>query len=217
MNNGTFDFNEFIKESKDVLVNPKSYFSTMKTSGGMTEPLIKAVIYGAIAGVIAFIWSLLNLGALGGSMFGGGFGIMILIWKIIGSIIGLFIGAVILLVISSICKGNAGFEANLRVTAAVMVVMPISAFFGFAIHINIYLGTIIGLAVSIFALWLIYNGLVEALKTNPETTKIVAYVLIVITVLFMIFTIGKLNKANRFMKEFNNQDMKELRRDMEKK
>ena len=64
---------------------------------------------------------------------------------------------------------------------------------------------------------LIYNGLVEALKTNPETTKIVAYVLIVITVLFMIFTIGKLNKANRFMKEFNNQDMKELRRDMEKK
>lgn len=217
MSDRTFDFNEFIKESKDVLVNPKSYFSTMKTSGGMTEPLIKAVIYGAIAGVIAFIWSLLNLGALGGSMFGGGFGIMILIWKIIGSIIGLFIGAVILLVISSICKGNADFEANLRVTAAVMVVMPISAFFGFAIHINIYLGTIIGLAVSIFALWLIYNGLVEALKTNPETTKIVAYVLIVITVLFMIFTIGKLNKANRFMKEFNNQDMKELRRDMEKK
>lgn len=217
MNNGTFDFNEFIKESKDVLVNPKSYFSTMKTSGGMTEPLIKAVIYGAIAGAIAFIWSLLNLEALGGGMFGGGFGIMILIWKIIGSIIGLFIGAVILLVISSICKGNADFEANLRVTAAVMVVMPISAFFGFAIHINIYLGAIIGLAVSIFALWLIYNGLVEALKTNPETTKIVAYVLIVITVLFMIFTIGKLNKANRFMKEFNNQDMKELRRDMEKK
>jgi len=217
MSDRTFDFNEFIKESKDVLVNPKSYFSTMKTSGGMTEPLIKAVIYGAIAGVIAFIWSLLNLGAMGGSMFSGGFGIMILIWKIIGSIIGLFIGAVILLVISSICKGNAGFEANLRVTAAVMVVMPISAFFGFAIHINIYLGTIIGLAVSIFALWLIYNGLVEALKTNPETTKIVAYVLIVITVLFMIFTIGKLNKANRFMKEFNNQDMKELRRDMEKK
>src|SRR5450759_826182 len=136
MNNGTFDFNEFIKESKDVLVNPKSYFSTMKTSGGMTEPLIKAVIYGAIAGVIAFIWSLLNIGAMGGSMFGGGFGIMILIWKIIGSIIGLFIGAVILLVISSICKGNAGFEANLRVTAAVMVVMPISAFFGFAIPVS---------------------------------------------------------------------------------
>ncbi len=73
-------------------------------------------------------------------MFGGAFGIMILIWKIIGSIIGLFIGAVILLVISSVCKGNTDFEANVRVIAAIMVVMPISAFFGFAGHINFYLG-----------------------------------------------------------------------------
>ena len=171
MSDRTFDFNEFIKESKDVLVNPKSYFSTMKTSGGMTEPLIKAVIYGTIAGAIAYIWSLLNLGALGGGMFGGGFGIMILIWKIIGSIIGLFIGAVILLVISSICKGNAGFEANLRVTAAVMVVMPISAFFGFAIHINIYLGAIIGLAVSIFALCLFIMVLLKLLKQTLRQLK----------------------------------------------
>jgi hypothetical protein len=64
MSDSTFDFNVFIKESIDVLVNPKSYFSTMKTTGGMSEPLIKAVIYGAIAGAIAFIWSLLNLGDL---------------------------------------------------------------------------------------------------------------------------------------------------------
>ena len=44
MSNSVFDFNAFIKESKDVLVNPKSYFSTMKTTGGIAEPLIKAVI-----------------------------------------------------------------------------------------------------------------------------------------------------------------------------
>ena len=124
MSNGTFDFNEFIRESKEVLLNPKSYFSTMKITGGMTDPLIKAVIFGAIAGAIAFIWSLLNLGAMGSGMFGGALGIMIFIGKIIGSIIGLFIGAVILLVISSICKGNTDFEANVRVIAAVMVVMP---------------------------------------------------------------------------------------------
>jgi len=33
MSNSTFDFNVFIKESKDVLTNPKAYFSTMKTTG----------------------------------------------------------------------------------------------------------------------------------------------------------------------------------------
>jgi len=216
MSNGTFDFNVFIKESKDVLVNPKSYFSTMKTSGGMTEPLIKAVIYGAIAGVFAFLWSLLKIGAVTGGMLGGAVGVMAFVGYIIGAIIGLFIGAVILLIISSICKGSTDFEANVRVTAAVMVVMPISAFLGFAGHFNLYLGVIIGLAVNIFALWLLYNGLVEALKSKPETTKIVVYVLIAIFVLFMLINLGVRKKANQFMNEFNNSDVKELLKDMEK-
>jgi len=122
----------------------------------------------------------------------------------------LFIGAVILLVISSICKGSTDFEANMRVTAAVMVIMPISAFFGFAGHLNLYLGVIIGLAVNVFALWLLYNGLVEALKSNPETTKIVSYVLVAIFVLFMIIGFGARRRANQFMNEFNNKDIKEM-------
>jgi hypothetical protein len=216
MSNGTFDFNELIKESKDVLVNPKSYFSTMKTSGGMTEPLIKAVIYGAFAGVISFIWSLLKVGAVTGSMFGSAIGIMVFIWSIVAAIIGLFIGAVILLVISSICKGSTDFETNVRVTAAVMVVMPISAFFGFAGGINLYLGVALGLAVNIFALWLLYNGLIEALKSKPETTRVVFYVLIAIFVLFMLVGLGAKRKANQFMKEFNSTDFKEQLKDLPK-
>ncbi|MCX6254692.1 MAG: Yip1 family protein [Bacteroidia bacterium] len=214
MSNGTFDFNVFIKESKDVLVNPKSYFSTMKTTGGMTEPLIKAVIYGAIAGIISFLWSILKIGAVTGGLFGGAIGIMVFIWSIIGAIIGLFVGAVVLLIISSICKGNTDFEANLRVTAAVMVVMPISALLGFSGHFNLYLGLILGLAVNIFALWLLYNGLVEALKSKPETTKIVLYVLIAIFVLFMLLGLGARRRANRF---FNNSEYKELLKDIDKK
>jgi hypothetical protein len=216
MSDGTFDLNLFIKESKEVLLNPKSYFSTMKTSGGMTEPLIKAVIYGAISGAFAFIWSFLKIGVMTGGLFGGAIGFMVFIWSIIGAIIGLFIGAVILLVISSICKGSTDFEANMRVTAAVMVVMPIRSFFGFAGHLNIYLGVIIGLAVSIYALWLLYNGLVEALKSNPETTKIVSYVLVAIIVIFTLIGFGTARRARQFMNEFNNKDVKEMMKDLPK-
>jgi len=212
MSDSTFDLNLFIKESTDVLVNPKAYFSTMKTSGGMTEPLIKAVIYGAVAGAIAFIWSLLKIGAMTG--FGSAIGIMVFIWSIIGAIIGLFIGAVILLVISSICKGSTYFEANLRVTAALMVMMPINALLGFAGHFNLYFGVIVSIAVSIYALWLLYNGLVEALKTNPETTKIVSYVLIAIIVIFTLVGIGAKRRATQFMNEFNNN--KEMMKDSPK-
>ena len=213
MSNGTFDLNEFIRESKDTLVNPKSYFSTMKTSGGMTEPLIKAVIYGAIAGVFSFLWSILHLGAITGGAFGNAFGIMIFIWAIIGAIIGLFIGGVIVLVISSICKGSSDFEANIRVVAAVMVIMPISAFLGFAGGFNLYLGLIIGVAVNIFACWLLYNGLVDALKARPETAKIVMYVLIAIFVLIMLLGLGTKRRANQFMRDFNRSDYKEMMKD----
>jgi uncharacterized SAM-binding protein YcdF (DUF218 family) len=88
--------------------------------------------------------------------------------------------------------------------------MPISAFFGFATGINLYLGIIIGLAVNIFALWLFYNGLVEALKSKPETTKIVVYVLIAIFVLFMLVGL----KAKKFMYQFNNPNLNELPKDI---
>jgi len=215
MSNGTFDFNVFIKESKDVLMNPKSYFSTMKTEGGMAEPLIKAVMYGAISGVISFIWSLLKIGAITGGMFGGAIGIMVFIWAIIGAIIGLFIGGAIVLIISAICKGNTDYEANVRVTASLMVVMPISALLAFTGSINLYLSVIIGLAVNIFALWLLYNGLVEALKAKPGTAKIFTYILIAIFVLFMFIGLGAKKAANSFMKDFNNSDFKELMKDME--
>ncbi len=83
MSNGTFDFNAFIQESKETLLNPKSYFSTMRTSGGIVEPLIKAVIYGAIGGAILFLWSLLRISPMASGLWGGGLGIMIVISYII--------------------------------------------------------------------------------------------------------------------------------------
>jgi hypothetical protein len=214
MSNGTFDFNEFVKDSKEVLVNPKSYFSTMPTTGGIAEPLIKAVIYGAVAGLFSFLWSVLHIGAATSSLFGGAIGIMSFIWAIVGAILGLFIGGVILLVISAICKGSTDFEANVRVVAAVMVVMPISTLFGFTGGLNIYFGVAVGLAINLLSLWLLYNGLIEALKTNPGTTKILIYIMVALFVIFTLVGLSAKKKANEFMKEFNNTDFKEMMKDL---
>lgn len=209
MSNSAFDLNEFIRESKEVLLKPKSYFSTMKTTGGMVEPLIKAVIYGAVAGVIVFLWSIFGIGAVAGGVMGGAIGAMALVWYVIAAIIGLFIGAVILLVISSICKGSTDFETNVRVTAAIMVIMPISALLSFTVGINLYFGMIINLAINIFALWLIYNGLVQSLKAKEDTARIVMYILIALIVLFTLIGLGTRNRVNRYLDDYN-KDLKEL-------
>lgn len=214
MSNSTFNFNSFIKESIDVLVKPKEYFSTMKTTGGIAEPLIKALLYGLIAGIIALIWGFLKLGGSVG-IFGGAVGVMMFIWYIIGAIIGLFIGAVIMLVISAICKGNTDFEANVRVTASLMVIMPISALLGFISGLNLTAGSIITLIVNLYALYLIYHALVEALKAKPSSSKVLTIILAALMVLFFIVGLGAKKTANKFLQEFNTDDLQEMIEDLD--
>lgn len=186
MNEKPFDFNKFIADSKDTLLNPKGYFESMSTTGGMVEPVLKALIYGFIAAIFNFVWfyalgSVVSLGFLGGS-----FGVLAFLGSIIGALIGLFIGAVIILLISSICGGSTDFEANLRVSASLMVLMPIQAFLGFLGVIGGFVIALISIAVGVYGLYLLYLALTKTLKTKEETTRIVIYVLLALFLLFQI-------------------------------
>ncbi|MGQ9621095.1 MAG: YIP1 family protein [Bacteroidales bacterium] len=214
MSNGTtFDLNAFIKESKDTLLNPKSYFSTMKTSGGMVEPLIKAVIYGVVAGIIYLIWGILHLGAVGG-LLGGAIGFMAFIWAIIGAIIGLFVGAIIILILSAICKGNTDFEACMRVSASLMVLMPVMALFSFLMGVSLTLGMIINLIIYLYSLWLLYSSLVETLKANAGTAKIIMWILAALILVSTLLGITATKTASKYLKEYN-KEAKELLKDLE--
>jgi hypothetical protein len=208
----SFDLNAFIKESKETLLNPKAYFSTMPITGGMAEPVIKALIYGVVAGIIVFLWGIVGLGGQAG-VFGAGIGAMGLVYTVIAGVIGLFIGAVIVLIISAICKGSTDFEACVRVMASVMVVFPVSALLGFITGISPVLGAIVALCVNLYALYLLYFGLTGSLKTNAGTTKIFMYVLAVLLVIFMIAGLSARKKLNKYMDEMSQVTQKELMKD----
>ena len=209
MSDTTFDFNVFIKDSKESIMNPKEYFSTMRTEGGLGEPIIKAVIYGLIAGVIGFIWSLLNIGAVGGGLFGGAVGIMILIGSVIGAIIGVFIGGVIVLIISAICGGKTDFEPNLRVAASLMVLMPVSAFFGFAGSIHYILGILVGFAINLYGLWMLYHSVTQTLGGKEATAKIIGFVFAGLLVLFLLIGLVA-NRAVKKIDRWGSDFVKEL-------
>ena len=100
MNEKTFDFKKFIDDSKETLLNPKSYFASMKLDGGMGEPIIKALIYSVIAGVFYLIWSFFAVGGVAGGLLGGAAGIGAFFVTIIGGVIGVFIGALLILIVS---------------------------------------------------------------------------------------------------------------------
>lgn len=183
MSDNSIDLNKILKDSRDTLLNPKEYFESMPLSGGLAEPLIKAAIYGTVAGLIALLWSVLGWSAIGGGFLGGAVGIMALIWSVVGAIIGVLIGGVILLAISAICGGNQDFEANLRVAASIMAIYPVSALLAVLYGLNYTLGGVVGLAVNLYGLYLLYQAVVSALKGKESSAKIVLIVLALIVML----------------------------------
>jgi hypothetical protein len=195
------NFNKLLNDSKETLLNPKSYFSSMPTSGGLGEPVIKALVYGTLAGIIALVWSIVGFGSVGGlgAMFGGAIGFMVLIWSIIGAIIGLFIGGVVMLVISAICGGNTDYEANVRITASLMVLSPIQAFLGFFYGIGLTFGSLVGILVSLYGLYLIYIAVVQTLKGKESSAKVVSLVLAALVVLS--FFVGR--SASRYARDYS--------------
>jgi len=201
MSNESIDINKIIKETRETLSNPKDYFSTMPLEGGFAEPVIKAAVYGVVAGIFALLWSLLGWNAVGGGgMWGGAIGVMALIWSIIGAIIAVFIGGAVMLVISAICGGNTDYEANVRVAASLMALYPINAFLSFFYGISFTLGGLTGVAISLWSIYLIYLASIMTLKGRESTAKIVAMVLLV----FSLIGYWGGRKANRTFEDIND-------------
>lgn len=207
MSNQGFSLNKIFQDSKKALLSPKEYFSTMETTGGMGEPIIKVLIYGAVAGIFALFWSVFNLSG-GMGLFGGAVGFVALIWSIIAAVIGVFIGGLIVLIVASICKGNSEFEPSMRVAAAIMVIMPINAFFGFLGGIHV-LSSIITLAVNLYALYLLYIAITVSLKGEDKPAKIVSYVLGGLLVLFFLIGMGTRSAVNKYSR-FTEKEMNKV-------
>jgi len=207
MSNEGFDFSKFVNDSKTALLKPKEYFESMPVSGGIGEPVIKALIYGTIAGIFTLIWGLLHIGGITGGMFGGmiggAIGIMGLIWSIVGALIGLFIGGVILLVFSAICGGNTDYEANVRVTASLMVISPIKAFFGFFGFLS-FLGSLVGLIISLYAIWMLFHALNGSLKSKPASSKVLSIVLAALLALFFLIGLGTKKAVKNYSNKYND-------------
>ncbi len=205
MSNEGFNFSKFIADSKNSLMNPKDYFASMSITGGFVEPIIKAVLYGLVAGIFTLVWGVLKIGAVDAGMLGGMLGTTVgitgFILSIIGALIGLFIGGVIMLIISAICGGSTDYEANLRVVASLMVISPIKALFGFLGFIS-FLGLIVGLAISLYSIWMLYHALNESLKAKVATSKVISIVLAVLLALFTLIGMGAKKAASSFTNSF---------------
>ncbi|MFO8235765.1 MAG: Yip1 family protein [Bacteroidales bacterium] len=210
-----FSLLKIFKDSKQVLSSPRKFFSSMPTEGGIGAPVFKALIYGIVAGFFALIWSLLNVTGFTGDLFVGATALMAFLGPIIWSVIGVFIGGVIVLIISAIAKGNNDFEANLRVAASVMVMMPIGAFLVFTAAIGVSFASLITLLINLYTLYILFFGVTQALKAEVKPARVIHFILAGILILIFLIGIGTRRSGERYS-GFSSKKAEKLMKEYEK-
>ena len=133
-------FPAFVETLKLVLLNPTTAFSAMKTEGGLSEPLIYAVIGGSVGFIVNFLFSLLmssfgfmgNHNGLAGILNVGIGAVALVIFIPILITLGSFIGSAILhLCLTLVGGARRPFETTFRVvcfgagSAYPLMILPI--------------------------------------------------------------------------------------------
>jgi len=123
-------FSGLFSTLKEVLFRPSGFFKRMPVTGGLTDPLLYALILGMAGLIFSYFWQILIQGAMQGVMIPGmksvptqnlfqGIGMAVLAFlSPFLIILGLFISSGILHVCLMLVRGaRSGFEATFRVAA----------------------------------------------------------------------------------------------------
>ena len=117
-------FPAFLETLKLVLLNPTTAFSAMKTEGGLSEPLIYAVIGGSVGFIVYFLFSLFmsSFGLMGShnelaGVLGVGMGaVVFIIFMPLLIALGIFIGSgIVHLCLTLVGGARRAFETTFRV------------------------------------------------------------------------------------------------------
>lgn len=164
-----------------VLTKPGDFYASIKGATGFGAPIIFAVIMGLLAGVLTAVKAFMFGASVGGAL-GGGMGMLAGIGAIIiypiACIIGVFIGGAIVHVIALICSGKGSYEASCRVAAYGLATMPLNAAIGFIPMV----GGWISILVSLYGLFIFYNGLVKLHDAKASVVMIICGIFALIVV-----------------------------------
>jgi hypothetical protein len=174
-------FSGLFKTLNETLFRPSEFFKKMSVTGGLTDPLLYALIIGMVGLMFSYFWQIAlksamqgmlpGMQAAGQSLFFQGIGITILAFlSPFLVILGLFISAGILHVFLMMVKGaKHGFEATFRVVA-----------YGYSANILLVIPFCGGLLAGVWAIILYIIGLREAHETTGGKAAIAVFLPVVV-------------------------------------
>jgi hypothetical protein len=161
----------------ESLFHPSEFFRKMPVTGGLTNPLLYALIIGMTGLIFSYFWQIVAKGAMPGMQFGvgrslfGGIGMALLaFFSPFVIIIGLFVSAGILHLCLMLVKGSkAGFEGTFRVVS-----------YGYSANIFMVIPFCGGLIAGAWAIVLSIIGLREAHETTGGKAAVAVFLPLII-------------------------------------
>ncbi len=160
-----------LKRIKDLLINPKRYFTKIVADGNMEEAMLKAFIYGLIGGCLVLLLRL-----LGGATITIGAIFTALIIVPVLAVALLFVLGGLMMLVSEITGGERDWEIAIKGLASVFFVYPVILALN-ALAFNCTSMWIVSLIGDAYVLFLFYNIALYCMRGKRSNVIIVIAIL----------------------------------------
>lgn len=161
---------------RNLIVNPKHYFTKIVADGNMEESMLKAFLYGLLGGVLVLFIRLLG----GATITLGSIFTAIIIVPVLAVALLFVLGGLMMLV-SEITGGERDWEIAIKGLASVFFIYPVILVLN-ALAFNCVSVWVISLLVDIYILFLFYNISLYCMRGKKASVLLVIGIL----ALFMI-------------------------------
>ncbi len=160
-----------LKRLKDLLINPKRYFTKIVADGNMEEAMLKAFIYGLVGGCLVLLLRLIG----GATITIGAVFTAIIIVPVLAVAL-LFVMGGLLMLVSEITGGERDWEIAVKGLASVFFIYPVVLVLN-SLAFNCVSIWIISLLVDAYVLFLFYNIALYCMRGKRSNVIVVICIL----------------------------------------
>lgn len=144
-------FKNAFKHIRNLIVNPKRYFTKIVADGDMEEAMLKAFLYGLLGGCLVLMFRLLGGATITiGSIFSA-----IVIVPVLAVVL-LFVFGGLMMLVSEVTGGERDWEIAIKGLASVFFIYPVILVLN-ALAFNCTSIWVISMLVDMYVLFLFYN------------------------------------------------------------
>lgn len=160
-------FKRALRHVRDIIINPRRYFTKIVADGNMEEAMFKAFLWGLLGGILVF-----SINMLTGASFTIGSLFSALIITPVMAVGILFVMGGLLMLVSEVTGGERDWEIAIKALASVFFMYPVILVLN-ALAFNCTSMWVLSILVDLYLLFLFYNIALYAMRANRTNVALV--------------------------------------------